>query len=265
MRTTLVIASVALAGSAFAASDLRVYLAYGDSSFAALNGSSVGSEMKPLSAVPAIGSKFTVSIFVQSTVQTDKRYGACNLFLGFDMATTNNSTSGYASWSDGLAAGISKQISIDSDFSNWAKGLPGVDNTWNPLSVDVKTLASAKIRGEALGGTLPSLRSIGINHSFGFEPGRNLFLAAGAKHRLMDLVVTNLAIGNSQYGDATLENGLTLNASPKVVSSGANLFGSTMATQMESTVKYRLGPVPEPPVWLALAGGLALLRRRRRS
>lgn len=252
------------------AGDVRFYLGYGDAAFAALNGKAVGDELSTSlpNAVPGIGNTFTVSLFaVYQGTAASANYGGGNFFLGFDTATTNNSTSGYANQGAAETAGVSKAIKLASGFSGLATGLPGV-NAGNDTTVDIAQLAAPKFRGEANGGSAQTLRSIGINWSFGFGTGNSFKMTAGTKYRMVNMVVTNLTIaGTDVYGDTAGENGLTLNSlASGVASSGVNIFGSTRAGMNDATVKYALGnPVPEPGTMLAIGAGLVALARRRRK
>lgn len=251
------------------AGDVRMYLGYGDATFAALNGAAVGDELGAVSMVGAIGSTFTVSLFATYTgTAAAGTYGGGNFFLGFDTATTNNATGGYANQGAAEAAGIKKALKLGSAFSGLATGLPGV-NAGNDTSVDLTQLAAGKFRGENFGGSAQTVRSIGLNWSFGFGTGNSVKLASGSRYRMVDMVVTNMAIGaNDVFGDSADENGLTLNGlASGVASSGVNIFGNTRAGMNDGTVKYAFGgPVPEPGTVLAIGAGLvALVARRRRK
>lgn len=262
---TRTIAMAAVLGAVVAANaaDVRFFLAYGDAGFAAANGAAMGDELKATSIVGAVGSTFTVSVMVQSTATADALYSGGCMFVGFDTATTNNSTTGYADRATAEAAGTSKMLRLDTAYSSYGSGA-GVDSGGADTTVTTASQGAAKFRGVAKGGSSASLRSIGLNQAIQWGTGNKLKLAAGSKFRLADMVVTNMGINNGTYGDGGDENGLTLNSSSPATS-GSNFMGNTAAGNPNADVKYALtNAVPEPGTVIAVAAGLVALAARRR-
>jgi len=266
LNTRTLAFAVALGAVAAAnAADVRFWLGYGDNAFAALNGASVGSELKATSVVPAVGSTFTVSIFATSTLTTDAKYGAGALFVGFDTASTNG-TGNYADAAAAEAAGGSKMLSLANAFSNKATGQDGfLGASQDAGTVDYTQTGAEKFSG--VSGTGTSMRSIGLWQAFGWGTGNNVALKAGATLRLADLVVTNKAIGAGMtYGDESGENGLTLNSVANATSR-STFFATNPRTggNPGTDVKYALtNAVPEPGTMIALVSGLAAVAARRR-
>lgn len=241
------------------AADVRFFLAYGDAGFASANGAAMGDELKACSAIGGMGTSVTVQVWVQSTsAQTVNYAGGC-MFVGFDTASTNNSTTGYTDRTAAETAGIDDKLGLDTAYSS----LGSFHGTVADGTVGLQ--GTQRFRGAARSGSAATVRSIGLNQAIQFGTGNSMILAAGDKVRLADMIVRNRGIAQGDcYGDVAAENGLTLNSfSP--ASSGSNFMGSAAAGNPNADVKYSLAVVPEPTTVIAIGAGLVALAARRRK
>ncbi|MBL8087638.1 MAG: PEP-CTERM sorting domain-containing protein [Chthonomonas sp.] len=258
--------AVALGATVAANAQIQIYLGYADNATAAMNGVAVGTELKPVSKIGAVGSTFTVGVFIKNN-GAKLTPGGGNTFLGFDTASTNNSSTGYASNAAAQTAGTAKKISL-ADAYVGSTGLDGFKTSdSSAASVDVQSgVTAAKFRG-AQGSSTASMRSIGLNWGWGVGTGFAFNLDAGASLRVMTMVVTNKGIAAGDiFGDVATENGLTLNQDVAAGSAGTNYVGAgAQITYTSAGRKYALQAVPEPGTMIALGAALVGLAARRRK
>lgn len=255
---SIIIATIGV--TAANAADVRFFLAYGDAGFAAANGANMGDEMSSVSKIGTIGTSVTVQLWVSSISTSSVNYSGGCIFVGFDTATTNNSTAGYADRDAAELAGIDDMIGLDTSYNNFGAYHGQVSDGI------IRPIGSAKFRGALRSGTVATLRSIGLNQNWAPSIGDRVVLEVGEKLRLADIVVRNRGILQGQvFGDSSSENGLTIN-SYRPASAGATFMGSiTDPGNPGVDVKYQLAVVPEPTTIIAIGAGLVALAARRRK
>ncbi len=266
LNTRTLAFAVALGSFAVANAQANVefYLGYGNAAFAQLNGAAVGAKLNSNVLVPAPGGTFTVSLFARQTASSQGKYAGGAVFLGFGQAV--GTAGNYANQAAAEAAAPAP-ISFASDFSNRASGVDGLTNADDAASVNYEKIGSTSFSREFGAGS--TLRSVGLTEAFGFGTGLNVKIASGSAVRLLDLVITNKTLGGAggaSWGDASGENGLTINSIANATSR-STYFGTNPRTAGNpgASVKYTLTAVPEPGTMLAVAAGLAAFARRRRS
>ncbi|MBL8041161.1 MAG: PEP-CTERM sorting domain-containing protein, partial [Chthonomonas sp.] len=256
----MIVVASALVASAAHAQNVRFWLSYQDANSAALNGKSVGDELRDVTAVAGLTS---MKVGIMATALADATYGAGGIMMTFDTVNTNG-TGKYSNKAAWDAATTDKILNMDSLTPiSWTppSNLPGVDSEGSYCEVDLISFGSESFSGTAGAGT--GLRGGGVWTQFGFGTGCS-FKVASAKTYL--LYTAQLSIDQAR-----------LNLLPNRKYSGLGLFsmqdapsrstylGSTTGTGQGTSKYYSVYIMPEPSSVFAVAAGLfALIARRRK-
>ena len=237
------------------AQGFRFDLAFGDAATAALNNSNVGDFLDP-NGITKIGIMGSEAVFQYWITPFESRtFNGGIVFVGFDKATANNSTT-YESNEVAQMAGLYKKLILGDEYENFATGLAAVNSAdGSPTVGDIQpviagSLGRASFRASRAVPNTTNLRSVGLNFSYTLGLGIHLSLTQGTPIRIMDLRVKNASIKVGEvFGDVSDENGLTLNREAPGGPYGVNVLSGYHTAP---SLKYPGQAVPEPATILAL-------------
>lgn len=268
MQRLIIASSMLLVAGGASASNIQAYLAYGNSTFAALNGASVGQALPTDRSVniPSSGNSFDIQICFKNIGTTAQTYRTGALMLGYDTRSGTDAPS-FTDQSAANAAGLYKKLTVNRPLFDWNNSLPGIHRTNG-------TAGTTGVTG--IGGSYgttysnDSFKPLGLSSGLAFaEPGSSydLRLEPGVTVRFATARVVNRQVFVGEvFGDNEMY-GLGLYGVAGAVTRNTMLVTDKDHYDVSDTVSYRLMAVavPEPATWAILGlGALVLLRSRRR-
>lgn len=256
----------------------RFTMAYGDANLASINGSSVGTEMAAGSTlkVPTSGNNFTVQVWAEklSSPIADNSYAGGSVHIAYDLAPFAP-YSNQPTWPRVLSSEstfMHKKVtastaSAGGSLSNYATGLTYYRYSGTLLGNDGYLMPLDRVFRSVFTGDTSSPRKSGLSTQFGVNAAGVILPNIGERIHLFDFRLTSQLAAGQTYGFGADEVGLELycyggsNRPP----GGSSCWMGANATHDEIGMRVNLqAVVPEPGSLLALAGGCAVLLRRKR-
>lgn len=239
----------------------RMYATYGDATFAALNGATVGQEITGSTIViPVMGSTFRIGVSMQNTSSSRATVLGGGVNVNYDRATGNAGSTWTSGQHNRLEAASGWTINNASMPGAIGPGQNPGNVTLKPFGGESKRMAGYKPPALSPAGTYIAFS---VNDPAGVEPSNRLFIEPGQSIAIGSIALKNTGVGFGQtYGALDGETGITL-------ATARSAFGGLFADGMVSGPSFQrfavTTAVPEPATMLALVAGLAAMRARRRK
>ena len=246
------------------AQDYDFWLAHGNDAVATLNGKSAGQGLGGFTDVTGHTS-MKVRLMVTSKATAIRQEDVAGVMMCSDMS--KSAVDNYAEFAAYQAGRMHGALTLRADSMILGKGMPGMDHKTNTATtVDGSHVGSPQYAGSF--GDANS-KPIGVWHAIGFGLGKSLTMAPQATVMLaeydVDISVAKLAQAGGTYGDAANEAGLMIFGTSPIFARSTYMGLTNGTGLLNSSVKYKVGLVPEPATMLALGAGLLALARKRRS
>lgn len=233
------------------AHNVKFWLAFGDSNFAAVNGKSVGDPLNLDNPNSVIGLSH-IRVRVMATSLADAEYPAGGIMVAFDSADAGPVDLTTSTFDAAAKFHVLRMNGLqqNTDFFT-ATGLPGVDNSGTATNVDVSIIGSPKLSCALQKTTTP--RDIGFWVGYGFGLTKSLKILSGVSVPLMELELevsqVNLLLAGGVYGTLAGHTGIRIIGDPTALSRKTYL-GPTSGDGNATTTTYSISTttIGSPPV-----------------